>query len=187
MNTLKEWAVPEVIHVTNSIIIVNVRHLNLLGCYVTLTSKYLPTVQRSIIFAKIFILTILKFYSTYVLRFYTQLGHNRRPGHHQSKDFYTVVYKFFIVWTSLSRSKWPRGLRRRSTAARLLKTWFRIPPGHGYLSVVSVVCCQVEVSWTSWSLVQRSPTECGVIVCDLEKQTSWRTTRGLSRQEKKKT
>jgi hypothetical protein len=32
--------------------------------------------------------------------------------------------------------------------------------GHGCLSVVSVVCCQVEVSATSWSLVQRSPTEC---------------------------
>jgi hypothetical protein len=27
---------------------------------------------------------------------------------------------------------------------------------------VSVVCCQVEVSATSWSLVQRSPTDCGV-------------------------
>jgi hypothetical protein len=31
------------------------------------------------------------------------------------------------------------------------------------------VCCQVEVSATSWSLVQRSPTECGVSnVCDNE-------------------
>jgi len=30
---------------------------------------------------------------------------------------------------------------------------------------VSVVCCQVEVSATSWSLVQRSLTDC---VCDLE-------------------
>ena len=28
------------------------------------------------------------------------------------------------------------------------------------LSVASVVCCQVEVSVTSWSLVQRSRTEC---------------------------
>jgi hypothetical protein len=37
--------------------------------------------------------------------------------------------------------------------------------GHGCLSVVSVVCCQVEVSATSWSLVQRSPTECGVSEC----------------------
>jgi len=27
---------------------------------------------------------------------------------------------------------------------------------------VSVVCCQVEVSATSWPLVQRSPTDCGV-------------------------
>jgi len=30
--------------------------------------------------------------------------------------------------------------------------------GHECLSVVIVVCCQVEVSATSWSLVQRSPT-----------------------------
>jgi hypothetical protein len=30
------------------------------------------------------------------------------------------------------------------------------------------VCCQVEVSATDWSLVQRSPTECGVSECDLE-------------------
>jgi hypothetical protein len=34
--------------------------------------------------------------------------------------------------------------------------------GHGCLSLVSVVCCQVEVSATGWSIVQRSPTECGV-------------------------
>jgi hypothetical protein len=34
--------------------------------------------------------------------------------------------------------------------------------GHECLSLLSVVCCQVEVSATSWSLVQRSPTECGV-------------------------
>jgi hypothetical protein len=30
------------------------------------------------------------------------------------------------------------------------------------LSLVSVVCCQVEVSATGLSLVQRSPTECSV-------------------------
>jgi hypothetical protein len=37
------------------------------------------------------------------------------------------------------------------------------------LSPVSVVCCQVEVSATSWSLVQRSPTECNVSKkCDCE-------------------
>jgi len=36
---------------------------------------------------------------------------------------------------------------------------------------VSVVCCQIEVSATSCSLVQRSPTDWCVGVCDLE--TSW--------------
>jgi hypothetical protein len=40
--------------------------------------------------------------------------------------------------------------------------------GHGCLSVVSVVCCQVEVSATGRSLAQRSPTECGVSECDRE-------------------
>jgi len=33
--------------------------------------------------------------------------------------------------------------------------------GYGCLSALSVVCCQVEFSATSWSLVQRSPTDCG--------------------------
>jgi hypothetical protein len=30
------------------------------------------------------------------------------------------------------------------------------------VSVESDVCCQVEVSATGWSLVLRSPTDCGV-------------------------
>ena len=33
--------------------------------------------------------------------------------------------------------------------------------GHRCLSLVSVVCYQVEVSATSWSPVQRNPTDCG--------------------------
>ena len=36
-----------------------------------------------------------------------------------------------------SRSQWPRGLRRRSLAARLLKSWVRIPPGAWMF-----VCCE---------------------------------------------
>jgi hypothetical protein len=36
---------------------------------------------------------------------------------------------------------------------------------HGCLSVVSVVCCQVEVSASNLSLVQRSPTDCGASLC----------------------
>jgi hypothetical protein len=34
------------------------------------------------------------------------------------------------------------------------------------LSVVRVLCCQVEVSVTGRSLVQRNPTKCGVSECD---------------------
>jgi hypothetical protein len=37
--------------------------------------------------------------------------------------------------------------------------------GHGSVCLVSVVCCQVEVSATGRSLVQRSPTEYGVPEC----------------------
>jgi len=40
--------------------------------------------------------------------------------------------------------------------------------GIGGLSVVSVVCCQVEVSASGWSLIYRSPTERGAFVCDRE-------------------
>jgi len=30
---------------------------------------------------------------------------------------------------------------------------------------VSVVCCQLEVSATQWSCVQRSPTDCDASLC----------------------
>jgi hypothetical protein len=42
---------------------------------------------------------------------------------------------------------------------------------HGCPSLVSVVCCQVEVSVSGWSLVQRSPTVCGVSEYDREAST----------------
>jgi hypothetical protein len=42
------------------------------------------------------------------------------------------------------------------------------PGGHACLSLVSVVCCQVEVSASGWSLGQKSPTECGVSECNRE-------------------
>jgi len=59
------------------------------------------------------------------------------------------------------RSRWPRGLRHRSANACLLGLRVRIPPG-AELSLVSVVCYQVEFSVTARSLVQKSPIECGV-------------------------
>ena len=86
---------------------------------------------------------------------------------------YLESWLTFILSTithTKSLFQWPRGLRRRSSAARLLRLWVRIPPpGHGCLSVVSVVCCQVDVSATDWSFVQRSPTDCGASLYVIKK------------------
>ena len=46
---------------------------------------------------------------------------------------YVCMYVYLCVCVSLcvgvcSRSQWPRGLRRRSTAARMLRLWIQIPP-----------------------------------------------------------
>jgi hypothetical protein len=81
-------------------------------------------------------------------------------------QFPIIISKFYLLSTYNSFPyKLPRGLRRRSAATSLLRSWVRILPVHGSLSVVSVVCCQLEVSATSWSLVQRSPTVCGASLC----------------------
>jgi hypothetical protein len=76
-------------------------------------------------------------------------------------------------------------------AARFLGLRVGIPPGACLtvcLSVVSVVCCQAEVSASGWSLVQRSPTDCGVSEGDREASTKRRPwpTGGLSSHERKK-
>ena len=51
----------------------------------------------------------------------------------------TSLY-FSIIRYYRGRSQWPRGLRRRSLAARLLRLWVRIPPG-AWMSV----CCECRV------------------------------------------
>jgi len=62
--------------------------------------------------------------------------------------------------------QWPRGLRRRSKAARLLRLWVRIPPrAWTFVCCECCVCCQVEVSATGWSPVQESPTDCHGSLC----------------------
>jgi hypothetical protein len=56
--------------------------------------------------------------------------------------------------------------------------------GHGCLSLVDV-CCQVEVFAAGRSVVQRSPTECGVSECDLGTSTMRRprTSRAVAPQK----
>jgi len=72
----------------------------------------------------------------------------------------------FLIILILSRSQWPHGLRRRSTAARLQRLWVRIPPG-AWVSV----CCELSGGGLCDKLITR-PEEsyrlwC-VVVCDLE-------------------
>jgi hypothetical protein len=57
-------------------------------------------------------------------------------------------------------------VRRSSAAKRLLRLWVRIPPGAWMFVSCECLCCQVEISATDRSLVQRSPTDCGVSECD---------------------
>ena len=80
-----------------------------------------------------------------------------------------VWYVFWRIICLHCRFQWPRGLRRRSAAARLLRLWVRIPPG-AWMSVCCECCVlsgrglcdgpitRPEESYRLWF----------VIVCDLE-------------------
>jgi hypothetical protein len=70
---------------------------------------------------------------------------------------------------SFGRSQWPRGVRRRSVAARLLGLWVQIPSG-AWMSV-GCDCCVFSGTGLCDELITRpakSPTECGASLCDLE-------------------
>jgi hypothetical protein len=70
--------------------------------------------------------------------------------------------KMSCKYKTQCRSQWPRGLRRGSAAVRLLGLRVRIPARACMCLLWVFGGCQVEVSASGWSLVQRSPTECGV-------------------------
>ena len=59
-------------------------------------------------------------------------------------------------------------LRCRSKAVGLLRLWVRIPPGHGCLSVVSVVLSGRGLCDELITCPEESYRLCCVIVCDLE-------------------
>jgi hypothetical protein len=68
----------------------------------------------------------------------------------------------YFIWAAPNvRAVWGVGLRLRAC-------WdcgFESHSVHRRFSVVSGVCWQVEVSATNWSLVRRSPTDCGASLC----------------------
>jgi len=81
------------------------------------------------------------------------------------------VYKNVAI-QYIIRSQWPRGLKLGSMASRLLGLRVRVLPAPVCLFPVNVVCCHVEVSASGRSLVQGSPAECVVFVCNLETSTT---------------
>ena len=77
--------------------------------------------------------------------------------------------KFKHVKTHVCRSQWPRGLRRRSTAARLLRSWVRIPPRAWMF--VCCDCCVLSGRGLCDGLIIRSEESYRlwrVVVCDQE-------------------
>jgi hypothetical protein len=105
-----------------------------------------------------------------------------------SKSFMCILVYFCFLyqlsWSILVAA------RSKTWVSILSLAWiagFELRRGHGCAPRVVVVFCQVEVSVSGWSLVQRSPTECGVSEWDREASAirrSW-PTRGLLRHGKK--
>ena len=82
---------------------------------------------------------------------------------------FTGLYIYIYIYIYICRSQWPRGLRRRSAAARLLRSWVRIPPGAW--TFVCCECCVLSGRGLCDELTTR-PEEsyrlCCIVVCDLE-------------------
>ena len=83
------------------------------------------------------------------------------------------------------RSQWPRGLRRRFAAARLLRSWVRITPGAWMF--VRCQCCVLSGRGLRDELITRSEESyrlrC-VVVCDLETSRMRRPWTALGRSSK---
>jgi len=101
-------------------------------------------------------------------------GNFEKHGEKQNAQFLILLStlpNFPRVWKELGSQRFllagPSGRVDWGLGLRPLAFWdcgFESRRGHRCLPVVSVVCCQVEISASGWSLVQRSPTEC-VCVC----------------------
>ena len=82
-----------------------------------------------------------------------------------SLRFYCIYLSYFFV----GQSQWPRGLRCRSAAVRLLRSWVRIPPAAW--KFVCCECCVLSGRGLCDELITRpgdSYRLCCVVVCDLE-------------------
>jgi hypothetical protein len=98
-----------------------------------------------------------------------RLNHYATPG-----PFYLlVVFLNHVIkrshYKSKCRSQWPRGLSRRSSAARLLRSWVRIPP-RAWMCVCCD-CCVLSGRGLCDELITRPEKSYRlwrVVVCDQE-------------------
>jgi len=93
-----------------------------------------------------------------------------------------------VYQISLCGSQWPRGLRRRCTAARMLRLWVRIPPRAWMF--VCCDCCVLSGRGICDELITRPEDSYRLwcVVCDLETswvRGPWPTGGGLSRPKKR--
>ena len=87
----------------------------------------------------------------------------------KSKKFYQYMSAFFTINPRQSRSQGPRGLRRMSAAARLLRLWVRNPLGTWMLFCCE--CCVLSGRSFCDELITSSVEFfqiCDVVMCDLE-------------------
>ena len=92
-----------------------------------------------------------------ILHYFTEISLDCpcKQWHSRSTRHYRKLRSVYVA-SPIAATAWHCG------ATRSLVLRFRIPPGHGSLSLWVSCDCQVEVSASGWTLVQRSPTECGV-------------------------
>ena len=95
-------------------------------------------------------------------------------------------YIYIYIYIYICRSQWPRGLRRRSVAARLLRSCIRIPPGAWMF--VCCECCVLSGTGLCDELI--TPPEesyrLWCVVCDLETSRMRRPRPALGRSTTKK-
>ena len=84
-----------------------------------------------------------------------------------------LMFTFPIANVFMSRFQRPRCLKPWLQPLLCWYCRFESRRGNGCLSVVSVMCCQVEVSATSVSFVRRILTNCGASLCVIYKPQEW--------------
>ena len=103
---------------------------------------------------------------------HTHCGHFIRHPFHPHPRVVILLFNHYINFIANPGSRSLAGIAGSNPAG-----------GRGW----SVLCCQVDISATSWSLVKRSRTDCGVCECNREASTVRRScpTGGCSTMEKK--